>query len=488
MKIIGRAREKQMLGLCLKSKRPEFLAVYGRRRVGKTFLIREYFNNDFAFYMSGVANSDMAGELDYFRRAMRKHGGGAYPPAGNWRDAFEQLADLIEKDRSRKKKVIFIDELPWLATPRSGFVTALEHFWNAWASARPDILLIVCGSASSWILDNLLKNHGGLHNRVTRRMNILPFSLAECEAYFSDNYFAYDRKTIAEAYMVFGGIPFYLNLMDNSLSLPQNVDALCFAAAAPLRNEFDELYSSLFKHADSHIAVVRALSTRKKGLTRDGIIAAAGLASGGGLSKTLDELEQSGFLLRYDDFKGSKNRYLFQLVDFFSLFYLSYMDGRRRTTDAHYWSHNIENAGHRAWVGYAFERVCFAHTEQIKARLGIAGISAEISAWRSTASGAKGRKESLCDDSGGAQIDLLIDRKDGVINICEAKFSGDEYVIDKKYSEELRRKKEVFLRETGTRKGLHLTMVTTFGVKNNVHSSGIQSQIVLDDLFAGALS
>jgi AAA+ ATPase superfamily predicted ATPase len=470
MKIIGRENEKKQLKSLLSSDKPEFVALYGRRRVGKTFLVREFYDDDFAFYHTGVANTDRHTQLDYFARALRKYGGKTVTSLESWADAFEQLTVVLESSKRKGKKIVFLDELPWLDTPKSGFVTALEYFWNSWASNKPQILLIVCGSATSWIINQLMKNHGGLHNRVTRRIMLNPFTLAESEEYLQYKDIEWERKSIAECYMIFGGVPFYMSFMERGLSISQIVDNLCFASNAPLRNEFDELYASLFRHSENHVNVIRVLSQKKKGLTREEIIKSANLPSGGGLSKTLAELEQSGFIYRYNDFSGKNGRYLYQLVDFFSLFYLNYMDTNKRI-DEHFWSHYTDNAAHRTWNGYAFEQLCLAHIKQIKIKLGISGVLTDISSWRSRYA------------EPGAQIDLVIDRNDSVVNLCEIKYANTEFVIDKKYSESLRNKKEAFYQESKTRKSLHQTMITTFGVKYNIYSGAVQSEIVLDDLF-----
>ncbi len=368
--------------------------------------------------------------------------------------------------------MIFLDELPWMDTPRSGFIAALEHFWNSWASARPDIMLIVCGSATSWMIDKLIKNRGGLHNRVTRRMYIEPFTLGECEAYYKANHIVMSRYQMLESYMILGGVPYYLSLMDKSMSLAQNIDALCFSPNGGLRDEFSSLYASLFRNAESHIKIVEALGRKTKGLTREEIIVATKLPPGGTFTKTLEELEQCGFIRSYNAF-GKKNRdKLFQLVDFFTLFHLNFIRDNRYN-DEHFWTNSIENARHRAWSGYAFEQVCLAHIRQIKERLGIAGVLTGVSSWRSQEAGT----------GTGAQIDLLIDRNDNVINLCEMKYSIAEFVIDKKYDEVLRNKKAAFIRETKTRKAIHQTMVTTYGLKRNEYSGLVQSEVRMEDLF-----
>ena len=470
MKIIGRAREQTALQQYFDSGVPEFLVLYGRRRVGKTFLIREYFNGKFDFYATGLANAKKEEQLQAWNLALQYSFGDSGDQATNWLDAFALLRKNLEKRGKVKRKVIFIDETPWMDTQKSGFLTALEHFWNGWASGRADILLIICGSATSWVVKNVLKNRGGLYNRVTRRMRLLPFTLGETEDYLKEKEIDFGRYRICEAYMIFGGVPYYYSLLGRGLSLPQNVDALCFADDGMLRGEFLELYATLFKNSEKYVKVVTALSSKTKGLTRDEMIKATGLASGGGLTQVLDELELCGFIRAYPNYMLEENLCLYQLVDPFSLFHLRFLRGKR-PRNPRFWTSNLESPSLAAWKGYAFEQVCLYHTEQIKKALGLAVIATEVSSWRSRQS------------SPGAQIDLLIDRKDGLINLCEMKYSKSEYTITAKEEAQLRNKITAFERETRTRKAVHLTMVTTYGIVKNSHAGHVQSEVTLEDLF-----
>jgi len=469
MEIIGRLNEQHSLQQYVESDKPEFVAVYGRRRVGKTFLIKEYFNKTFSFYISGLANATKAEQLENFNAVLTAYGKTPYSRAKNWTEAFRQLIHLLEHSRKKGKKVIFIDELSWFDTPRSGFITGLEYFWNSWASSRPDILLIVCGSATSWIINKLLKNRGGLHNRVTRRMLIEPFNLSECEAFFQHKKIALNKKSIVESYMIFGGIPFYINMFEKGLSLAQNVDKLCFSQTGGLYDEFSILYSSLFKHSEKHEFIVKTLAKKKMGMTREEIINETKL-QGGGLTAILEELEQCGFIRSYNAYEKRTKERLYQLIDFYSLFYLNFMKNNRQS-DNHFWTTLIGNAKHRAWSGYAFEQVCMQHTAQIRHKLGISGVVTYSSAWRSKKS------------EPAAQIDLLIDRNDGIINLCEMKYSENEFIIDKKQDENLRNKKATFINETQTRKAVHFTMITTHGVKHNEYWNNIQSEVTMNNLF-----
>ena len=468
--MIGRKTEKEDFVRFLESEKSEFVVVFGRRRVGKTFLVREYFGNTFTFYHTGMANTEMETQLRNFNSSLHKYGKIPYPIAATWLEAFEQLIHLLSTKKQKGKKVVFIDEMPWMDTPRSGFVQALEFFWNSWASGQKDILLIVCGSATSWIMNKLIKNHGGLHNRVTQQIYLRPFNLRECEEFFQKNSIVLNRHQIVESYMIFGGIPYYLSLMQKQFSLPQNIDNLCFAEKGMLRNEFENLYASLFRNYEKHVKIVEVLSKKAKGLTREEIIESTRLPNGGGLTQTLEELELCGFIRKYRAFGKKERQSLFQLTDFFTLFYFNFMSDNK-FNDEHFWTNFIENARHRAWSGYAFEQVCLAHLPQIKHKLGIAGVLTNTSSWRSS------------EKDNGAQIDLLIERNDKIINLCEMKYVQEQFVIDKKQDGNLRKKRAAFKYETKTNKPVHLTMITTYGVKRNEYWGHIQSEVMMDDLF-----
>jgi len=468
MEIIGRYEEQMSLQQYVDSEKPEFVAVYGRRRVGKTFLIKEFFNKSFTFYHTGLANEKKDEQLKNFNASLNYYGKMPYPQSTSWMDSFRQLIHLLKHSKKKGRKVIFIDELSWMDTSRSGFLTALEYFWNSWASSCPDILLIVCASATSWMISKLLRNRGGLHNRVTRRMRISPFTLGECEDFFAQKKIVMDKRTMVESYMIFGGIPFYMDLMEKQFSLAQNVDKLCFSKDGALRDEFSILYASLFKNAEDHTKVVKALGEKAKGMIRDEIIEATNL-QGGGLTTVLEELEQCGFIRKYQSFE-KKNKYpVYQLIDSYTLFHIHFIESK--SNFGQFWTTMSDNALHRTWTGYAFELVCLVHEEQIKHKLGISGVLTNCASWRSLTV------------TPGAQIDLLIDRNDNVINICEMKYAKGEFTIDKKCAESLCNKRDVFALESKTRKAIHLTMVTTHGVKRNDYYHVIQSEVKMEDLF-----
>ena len=470
MGIIGRKTEQEALKRFIESDKAELVAIFGRRRVGKTFLIREFFGNKFTFYHTGLANTGMEMQLHSFNTSLNNYSTSRYPTAKTWFDSFEQLKHLLSNSRKKGKKIVFIDEMPWMDTPRSGFLAALEHFWNGWASGQKEILLIVCGSATSWIVDKLLNNHGGLHNRVTQQIHLRPFTLSECEEYYQKQQIVMSRYEMLENYMIFGGIPFYISLMQKQFSMAQNVDNLLFAENAVLKNEFQNLYASLFKKAENHIKIVEALSRKAKGLTREEIIGITKLPNGGSTNRILEELELSGFIRRYKGYGKKIRQSMYQLVDFYTLFYFNFLK-ENAFNDEHYWTNFIENARHRAWSGYAFEQVCLAHLPQIKQKLGIAGVLTNTYSWISN------------NRENGAQIDLVIERNDKVINLCEMKYASEKFTIDKRQDENLRHKRAAFREETQTRKALHLTMITTYGVKRNQYWGNIQSEVTVNDLF-----
>jgi len=467
--MIGRATEVETLLACRDAKRPHFVVVTGRRRVGKTYLVRQAFEDDFAFYTTGLARVGRRRQLEEFAEALRRHGLPHAAVPKDWFAAFRTLRDLLEAS-DRPKKVVFLDELPWMDTRRSEFLSALESFWNGWASARADILLVVCGSATSWVVGNLFLNTGGLHNRVTRRIHLQPFTLAECRALLEANGVLLGATDLLEAYMVFGGIPHYLDQLDRRQSLAQNIDRLCFADGAPLGDEFDQLYSSLFAQPENHVAVIRAVGQKRRGLARGEIIAATGISDGGGLTKVLDELERSGFLRRDRGFGKAERDGLYQLSDPFSDFALRFL--RPGVADEAFWSGTDHSGARNAWRGYAFEQVCLAHLPQIKGKLGISGVATTTSSWLGQRDGQK------------AQIDLVLARRDGVINLCEMKFADREYEITKAYADRLRQQRWAFADHAPKSAALHTTLVTPYGVKRNIHWSEVQAEVTLDDLFA----
>jgi uncharacterized protein len=467
--MIGREPEIKLLNEKYHSDKSEFLAVYGRRRVGKTYLIRNFFQSKYTFQITGIANANLKQQLQNFELVFKEQHPKLSTKTENWMDAFQQIKNCIEKSR-QNKKVIFIDELPWFDTPKSNFIQALEHFWNSWASARTDVILVVCGSAASWMINKLINNKGGLHNRVTQKIKIEPFTLKECQQLIKAKKMNLDQYQIVQLYMVFGGIPFYWDEIKKGLSAAQNIDTICFSKNGLLRSEFTNIFKSLFVKAEKHESVVEALAKKSKGFTRNEIITTTKINDGGGLTNILNELEESGFIKKYIPFNKKNRDSLYQLTDFYTLFYFKFIKDYQ-LLDTNFWIKTIDNPKYRSWSGYAYEQVCLHHLEQIKKGLGISGIETSTSSWRSKTS------------EKGAQIDLVIDRRDQVINLCEMKFSINQFEIDKKYDEELRNKMSTFKKETKTRKSIYTTLITTFGLQENQYSGNVQNDLKMDVLF-----
>jgi AAA+ ATPase superfamily predicted ATPase len=467
--IIGRKREQKRLQDLYDSGKAEFVAIYGRRRVGKTFLVRQMFGNEFVFDLAGLANANTKEQLVNFTISLNHAVNQPFKTPKNWLFAFEQLRSVIENSQ-KERKVIFIDEISWLDTARSGFLTALEHFWNGWACSRNDIMLVVCGSSTSWIMNKLVNNHGGLHNRLTAHIYLQPFTLAETEQYFQSQNIEFSRYDIAECYMIMGGIPYYLSKIQKGLSVAQNIDNLFFTQNAELKNEFQNLYASLFKNYADYIKIVEALSTKAKGLTRKEIESVAQLSSGGGLTTALKNLEYCGFIRAYHSFGKKKYEQLYQLLDSYTLFYFKYL-AQNKNNDENFWTNSLNTPQHNAWAGYAFEILALQHVSEIKRALEIGGVQTTVSAWRSENS------------TPAAQIDLVIDRKDGIIDLCEIKFAKNQFVIDKDYEENLRNKISAFISENKTRKAIHLLMLTTYGISKNKYSGIVQKEVILDNFF-----
>ena len=471
-RIVARTKEIEALNRKYNSSKSEFVIVYGRRRIGKTFLVNNMFAGRFTFTYVGARKQNQKKQLRRFADQLKTYTGSAYAPAlSNWDEAFKALQILIDARPKEERKVIFFDEMPWIDTPRSSFVEALEYFWNSWAAQRDDVLFIACGSATSWMVQNLVKNKGGLHNRITEQIYLRPFRLGECEEYLHDIGCVWDRYTILQCYMVMGGVPYYMSLLNPEQSLAQNIDRLFFTKNAPMREEFGELFNALFSHADAYISVMKALSVNKEGLLRSEIIEHTGL-SGGKLSKILDNLERCDFIEVYSRFKSSVRNSLYRICDPYTLFYFKFMEGHN-SKDEHWWINNMRSHSVEAWQGFSFETICRSHLLEIKRKLGISGISTNASAWRMLGDG----------ERRGVQIDLVIDRADRVINLCEMKFSEAPYVVSKEYEDKLRERMAMFREATKTRKSLVMTMVTTYGVLRGIHSGVVQNEVLMDDLF-----
>jgi len=472
--IVGREDEKFLLSKIEQSGEPELVVIYGRRRVGKTYLIRNFFEKNMAFELSGIHNASHGLQLDHFSITLSGFTGSVpvVKPA-NWIEAFSMLVRYLTPLTRKKRKIIFFDEFPWLCTPRSGFMQAFENFWNTWASQQKNLVVVICGSAAAWMIQKVINNKGGLHNRVTKRIRLLPFTLHETEAFLKDRKVNLDRYQVLQLYMAMGGIPQYLKEVGTGESAMQAIDRNCFTKDGLLHDEFKNLFISLFDDATYHMDIIRALAKKGAGLTRSEIIRACRLTSGGGTTQILDELTESGFITPYIPFNRTKKDSIYKLTDEYSRFYVKFIENSRFHGSGA-WARFAAGTSWKSWSGNVFESICMKHTWQLKKALGIAGVHTESSIWRYLPQ----------NGTQGAQIDLLIDRQDQCINICEMKFSVSKYEITKRYAKELENKLAVFRNNTKTNKTLFLTMITTYDMKNSLNFPGlIQSEITMDRLF-----
>lgn len=470
--LIGREAERRELEQSVASNRSELVIIYGRRRIGKTYLIEQHFKHTFDFWYVGVRNIPTRTQLKRFGRQLTKYSGATYK-LNDWFDAFDALEEYLETLPADGKKIVFIDEMPWMDSSRSNFVVALEGFWNGWAMSRGDIMLIATGSATSWMRDKLLGNTGGLHSRITRQLHLQPFTLSETERYLQSLGIVWDRYQVLQSYMVMGGVPFYYSLLEPELSLVQNIDRLCFKTDGKLRIEFDELYNALFQHADTYIEVVRALSQHKNGLTNNDISKKI-KCNGSMLSKILKNLERCDFIERWSQYGNKKRDEVFRLTDFYTLFYYKFIEPDNRHEE-YWWSKNFDSPGVLSWMGTSFETVCLRHHRQIKQALGLTAISTETSNWHV--------KPNEQEQTPGAQIDMIIERADRIIHLCEIKFSVGEYIISQEYEKKLRHRMSLFQYHTKNKKSLVHTFITTYGVANGKNKSIVHSEVTMDDLF-----
>lgn len=470
--IIGREKEVKRLNRAMSENEAQLIIVYGRRRVGKTFLINEFFDNEFDFKYTGSYNQSTQEQLKNFSLELRRQSGKKCDDLKDWTDAFFALRGYLESESTEEKQVVFFDEMPWMDRQRSGFLPAFEWFWNSWGSARKNLVFIVCGSATSWLIDNIDKNKGGLFNRRTCRLYLEPFRLHDVERFLSSRDIHWSKYDITQCYMIMGGIPYYLNLLDRECTLNENIDQLYFKRGGELWDEFDQLYRTLFSNSNQYIKIVELLSKKRKGYTWAEIAKKTAISANGSLSKMMSDLTNSGFVRVNETYGHKKREQTYQLSDYFTAFYFHFVKGNFGI-DEHLWSNTYENRAREIWEGLTFEQICKDHIAQIKRKLGILGVASEISSWSKQGN----------DDEEGAQIDLLIDRKDKVINICEIKFSSKEYEIKKAYDENLKNKVFVFRESTGTNKTIQINMITTYGVKKNKYSNLIGKVVCMDDLF-----
>jgi AAA+ ATPase superfamily predicted ATPase len=467
-KIIGRLTEIRLLQQSLISEKSELIAIYGRRRVGKTFLVRNFFQQQIVFEISGLHKGNMFDQLQNFNKELNQSFKKAhFETPSSWMEAFSQLEQCLNQMRSKKKKVIFLDEFPWMATPRSKFLMAFENFWNSYCTKREDLIGVICGSAASYMIKNIVKNKGGLHNRISQKIKLLPFNLYETHQFLKSRGIHYTKYDLAQLYMAIGGVPHYLEKVQKGMSVAQNIDYICFEKDGVLRSEFDILFHSLFENSEKHLTLVKTLAKVNKGITRQELLQQTGLQSGGDLSLKLEELIESGFVSEYNYLDNKKQLTLYRLSDEYSRFYLRFIENNKNL-GVGTWQRLHTSTTYKSWVGFSFETLCLKHIKQIKKSLGIEAIYSTNSSWFNRE----------------AQIDLVINRDDNIINLCELKFYNSPFSIDKKYYQELLHKKQAFQEETHTSKNVFITFISTFGLKENPYSKEIiQNELKIDDLF-----
>lgn len=470
--IIGREQEIKKLSAAVDRVRPEFIALYGRRRVGKTFLINQMFRNQFAFKMTGVIEGTLKDQFTAFVDAMNDYGFDVPEQPKDWMQAFIMLKNALKKKVNNGEQcIVFIDELPAMDAEGSNVAGAVGYFWNNWACQYDNFVFIICGSATSWMITNVIDSKGGLHDRITVEMPIHPFTLKETEQYLEYQHFLWNRQMVLQAYMIFGGIPYYLSLLDKEESLVQNVDRLFFSQDIQMRREFRRLFNTLYKNPDKYIDIIKALNKSRKGLTREEIASELKCSNNGHLGKRLEDLVCCDLIrkniVREKEIK--RKDAIYQLCDFFSLFYLTFIE--RAEVEQQYWSHHINTPEVNSWMGLTYERICMAHIQQIKHSLHLDTISTLSYSWRSKTF------------TPAAQIDIIIERADKIVNICEVKYCQYEYNLDKDEYERINKRKNAFIKETGLRHTPWLTMITTEGVARGKYSEMIQTQVTLDDLF-----
>ena len=473
--IIGRRHEQDLIREYYDSPKAELVAVYGRRRVGKTYLIKQCFDETFDFYFTGSFETSRSTQLGLFKKELERYSGCKQRKPKDWHEAFDALREYISS-LHKERIVVFLDELPWMDTPKSGFLSAFSYFWNSWASSVPGLKLFVCGSATTWMLSKFIGDKGGMHGRVNRQIYLRPFTLYETQQFLRSKNIDWEMYQVTEAYMTMGGIPYYIDMLERNLSLNENIDHLFFQEGAALRAEYDFIFRSLFRNSKVYRSVVELLANSSVGMSRQEIQETMKMEDGGFLTEVLDNLCKCDFLRQYAAFGKKEQGKMYQLIDLFSLFHLQFVS-KFSGQDSHYWSNMQDNPRRMTWQGYAFEQVCLHHIPQIKLKLGISGVLSEVCSWSCKA---------FTDKDGtrhkGTQIDLIIDRRDETVNLCECKFSTDAYIISQDYAERLNSRKETFRALTGTRKSLHTTMVTTYGLKRNKYSDVVQREVTMDDL------
>ena len=475
MKIIGRKAEQEVLLQCERSGKSELICVYGRRRVGKTYLIEQTFAECFSFRASGIEGGNTRTQLRAFHQRLRAGGDRSKTIPADWFEAFSRLEKLLYSGNiiqsPHGKKTIFLDEFPWFATARSDFLAAFGEFWNRCGTVKGDLMFIICGSATSWIIGNLIENTGSLYNRVTCQLFLRPFTLRETEMYFQDREFDWTRNQITECQMLFGGLPYFFDLLNANESLAWNIDHLCFQPNALLKHESKRLLEATLRKSKVYDSILNLLSDHPYGIEKSVCMESLGIPYGT-FFRAVDELVKCGYVWEYRE-PHRKNRPLcIRLTDPFLLFHYHFLSGAGNDSITSYQSFTGDEGRYRNWRGHAFENLCMYHIPAIKQALGITGVETEEYPWSSEM------------NNGGVQIDLVIERKDQITNLCEIKYTDQPYQITADYEKNLLRKIQVYREETGTRQALKLVLISAEGLAGTAHQERIAHVITLNELFA----
>ncbi len=397
-----------MLQALTHSSDAEFLAVTGRRRVGKTYLIDTFYGDRFCFSMTGIQNQGSHEQLVNFAVRLAQYDGTGEPRVPDtWQWAFVRLREYLETLKPTRKRVLFFDELPWIAASDRSFVQMLAHFWNDYLSKQPHFILVICGSATAWITQKILNDPGGMHNRVSRHLHVRPFTLGETRDYLEDRQVDLTETDLARTYMAIGGIPYYLNGFERADSFVTAIDRMCFSATGLLRREYGNLFAALFRNADTHEAIVSALAKYPGGLARTVLTKVTGLKSQSMIARALEELSASDFVTYSLAHGGKKRGARYRLVDEFSLFYHRFMTQNGQTPKQGQWASVATSPSYRSWAGVAFELLCQKHITALTHVLGISGLQLWSGPLFIEAT----------EESDGAQIDLLLDRPDATVNL-----------------------------------------------------------------------
>lgn len=457
--IVGRVREQQVLTDVLNSHRSELVAIYGRRRIGKTYLVREFLGKQIKFSFTGLSIGQRSDQIKNFMLKLNEVTDDfkkEKQPA-DWLEALSYLKTLLKGIKeSKKKKVIFIDEFPWVDSHKSGFLPAFENFWNDYCTTRSDLVVVVCGSAASYMVKKIINNTKGLSKRITQTIKLKPFNLCETRNFFKYKGIPMEEYEILKIYMVLGGVAEYLEHVKPGESAVISIENLCFQKEAYLEDEYNQVFKSLFVENSYHQKIMDALSEgNKKGVTRDELLEALRISSGGRFTDSLDELMQSGFVLKYDAYRGNTKTILYRIYDEFCLFHLQFIVPFKGSK----WTQIFQKQEYKSWCGYAFETICLKHAQEIKQALKCDQIESKNYSWQNDK----------------AQVDLVIDRDDDVVNLCEIKFYNNEYSMDSGYLTSLRNKENQFKTATKTKKSIYTVMITTWGVNLNQYSKAILS-------------